>query len=346
MMTSRATIGEVAINAVPMATNQGFINVIGKEDKVCSEFLAYWIKQNRSLFEDRAYGATFKELSKSNFKTIAINLPPLAEQHAIAHVLRTVQQAREARQREIELERERKAALMQRLFTHGTRGEPRKQTEIGEMPESWQVYRLGAMSRISYGLTVNETRRNSTQRAPYLTVAHVTRGALRLKEVREIGMVKGDAESYRLRGGDVLLVEGNGNPELLGSAAVWNDELPFALHQNHLIRARPDRSVVLPKWMMSYLNSDAGRAQLLGKAKTSSGLSSINSSIVTNLQIPLPPLSEQQMIVEVFDVSDAKLSALEREVSLLDELFRALLEEVMTGRLSALPSVATIAEVG
>ena len=66
-------------------------------------------------------------------------LPPLPEQRAISRVLRAVQQARETRLHEITLERERKAALMEHLFTHGTKGEPTKQTEMGEMPESWKV---------------------------------------------------------------------------------------------------------------------------------------------------------------------------------------------------------------
>ena len=66
--------------------------------------------------------------------------PPRAAR--IANVLRAVQAAREARQREVSLERERKATLMAHLFTHGTRGEPTKQTPIGEMPVSWEVRRL------------------------------------------------------------------------------------------------------------------------------------------------------------------------------------------------------------
>ena len=65
--------------------------------------------------------------------------PPLPEQRAIAHVLQTIQEAKFTRQREITLERERKAALMDYLFSHGTKGESRKQTEIGEIPESWEV---------------------------------------------------------------------------------------------------------------------------------------------------------------------------------------------------------------
>lgn len=339
MMTSRATIGEAVINTVPMATNQGFINILCNENLLDNVFLVYWIKHHKQALEARGYGATFKELSKSNFKSMPIFLPPLPEQRAIAHILQTVQNAIQARRNELDMERERKAALMQHLFTHGTRGEATKQTEIGEMPESWEICSLHNIAQVAYGLTVNETRRKTAHHVPYLAVANVTRGALRLDEVKRIGTLPGDNERYRLLRGDVLLVEGNGNPALLGSAAVWNDELPFALHQNHLIRARPNQDRVVPAWLMGYINSDDGRAQLFGKAKTSSGLRSINSNLVAHLLIPLPSISEQRMITETMDTCDSKITALEKELALQEELFRALLEELMSGRLSALPLV-------
>jgi type I restriction enzyme S subunit len=278
-----------------------------------------------------------QRLSKSTLENLTIPLPPLPEQHAIAQALKAVQEAKQARQRELELERERKAALMEYLFRHGTRGEVRKQSEIGEMPESWNVVRLGDIAAVAYGLTVNQNRRGSQQQVPYLTVANVSRGALRLNDIKQIGVLHGDAQKYRLCAGDVLLVEGNGNPKLLGSAAVWHDELPFALHQNHLIRARPDQTVVVSEWLMSYLNSDRGRAQLLGRGKTSNGLHSINSRIVADLLVPVPTMREQQQVTQVLTSCDQKVITLEREIAYVDELFHAILEEIMTGRLSALP---------
>ena len=89
------------------------------------------------------HGTTgIRNLIFEDYKNSRISLPPLPEQRAIAHILQTIQEAKAARQRELALERERKAALMDYLFSHGTKGEPRKQTEIGEIPESWGLVEL------------------------------------------------------------------------------------------------------------------------------------------------------------------------------------------------------------
>jgi len=74
---------------------------------------------------------------------LSISCPPPCEQRAIAHVLQTIQQAIQIRRKELELERERKAVLIQHLFTHGTQNEPTKQSEIGEIPEGWDIVPLG-----------------------------------------------------------------------------------------------------------------------------------------------------------------------------------------------------------
>ncbi len=130
-MTSRATIGEVVINTVPMATNQGFINIVGDESIVFNEFLAFWIQNNKDVLVARSHGVTFKEITKPNFKLVPILLPPLPEQRAIAHILRAVQAAREARQREVSLERERKAALMAHLSPTAPAASRRNRRRLG-----------------------------------------------------------------------------------------------------------------------------------------------------------------------------------------------------------------------
>ena len=90
---------------------------------------------------------------------------------------------------------------------------------------------------------------------------------------------------------------------------------------------------------MNYVNTDNGRTQLFGRAKTSSGLHSINSRVIGSLQIPIPSLAEQDTISNILQACNAKLDSLAKEEAFLDELFKAILEELMTGRLSAVPLI-------
>jgi type I restriction enzyme S subunit len=86
LLTSRATIGEVVINKIPMATNQGFINIEPKNVNLM--FLFYWLKNNRKFLNQMAIGSTFNELSKSVFKKIDILIPEDPnEQKRIADIL-------------------------------------------------------------------------------------------------------------------------------------------------------------------------------------------------------------------------------------------------------------------
>ena len=81
-----------------------------------------------------------------------IPLPPLDEQRKIAGVLGVVQRAMEQQERLIALTTELKKALLHQLFTQGLRGEPQKQTEIGPVPESWEVVPLGLLAKSKQAL--------------------------------------------------------------------------------------------------------------------------------------------------------------------------------------------------
>jgi type I restriction enzyme S subunit len=332
---------QVIVESLPEPFGVGTTEVIpfkAKSGVSQREYLFYFLLRSgvRNDLAGKMEGSTGRQrLKPRTLKSLRVPLPPVDEQRAIADALKSVEDAMQARRQELEIERERKAALLDLLVVKGTRGETLRSTPVGEQPQGWGLQKLGEIAEVAYGLTVNKSRRSSEQCLPYLRVANVTRGKLDLDEMKEIGVLEGDEERYRVRQGDVLMIEGNGNPDLLGSAAMWNDELPLVLHQNHLIRVRPESSTVLPAWVMSYVNSSQGRSQILSRAKTSSGLHTINSRVVKSMLMPVPPLEEQQEIVGALAACDEKTAALDREIELHEELFQALLEELMTGQRSA-----------
>lgn len=93
MLTKRAPVGLVAINAAPMATNQGFLNF------ECGPllrplYLAYWLKANRAYLERVANGSTYPELYAGDLFEFEIAVPPVGVQDAILKVVNAVQYIR------------------------------------------------------------------------------------------------------------------------------------------------------------------------------------------------------------------------------------------------------------
>lgn len=87
LLSSRAPIGLVAINTVPMATNQGFKSFVPDPNLVISDYLYWWLRGNTRALQSLGRGATFAEVSKSIVADIEFPLPPIEEQRRIAAVL-------------------------------------------------------------------------------------------------------------------------------------------------------------------------------------------------------------------------------------------------------------------
>ena len=114
--------------------------------------------------------------------------------------------------------------------------------------------------------------------------------------MKEIKILESEIEKYRLQDGDVVLTEG-GDWDKLGRSAIWRNQIPNCVHQNHIFRARVKASDVLPEWLMYYTNSELGQNYFKDASKQTTNLASINLTQLRACPIPLPRLVEQRRIV-------------------------------------------------
>lgn len=304
----------------------------GVSDKL---FLFYYLLRHniRAELAGKMEGTTGRQrLNKSTLENLEIPLPPLAEQRAIAHTLRTVQAARAARQREAALERERKAALMQRLFTQGTRGEPTKTTEIGEVPVSWEVDELAKVADIVYGVQAAVAHlKDSSVGIPILTNVNIRNdGVLDLSTLRYYDLPQHKRELLLLRKGDVLFNWRSGSQEHVGKTTIFDIDGDFTF-SSFILRFRT-RSGLHNHFLFYYLHWLKSEGFFVQNRQQSSVNSVFNASVAATIPVILPSFEEQRTIAEILRACDTKIAALEREAAAHDELFKALLEELMTGR--------------
>ena len=302
------------------------------------EFLTHYFRTDfaRRFLVSKSARLAITNISQATLSSCPIPLPPLPEQRAIAHILQTIQEAKAARQRELALERERKAALMDHLFSYGTKGEPRNQTEIGEIPESWKLGAIGEICEriIDYR---GRTPKFSESGIVHLRSSNVKEGRLILNDDEITYVTDETYKSFMTRGlpkaGDVIFTtEGP-----LGESAMVPPNFHFSLAQR-MILLRADKTVLDSSYLLYVLYSEQVRKEYLGRA-TGSTAKGISSKNFQQVQVPLPCLPEQREIAISLTACDAKIIALEQEAARLDELFHAMLEELMTGKRSAVPLI-------
>ncbi len=277
-----------------------------------------------------------RNLMFQDYKDTTIPLPPFPEQRAIAHILHTIQEAKFTRQREIELERERKAALMDFLFSHGTKDEPRKQTEIGEIPESWEVMRL--LDTVIFTKKPKDLRYSEYKEIPFVPMELIPIA----KHYSEDFILKTNDElksGTYFELGDILLAKITPSFENGKQCIFKNLPTPFGIATTEVIPIREVEGVSDISFLFYYLLLPTVRTSLAGKMQGTTGRQRLNKEALVNLEIPLPPLTEQHTIANIFRAIDDKTAALEREIELIDELFHAMLDELMTGQRSAVPLI-------
>lgn len=256
-------------------------------------------------------------------------LPLLPEQKKIAHILSTVSRAIEAQERIIQTTTELKKALMHKLFTEGLRNEPQKQTEIGPMPESWEVVELGDMlSLAQYGMSV---KGNPEGNYPILRMTNQVDGQIVGRNLQYVDISDTDYAKFKIERGDILFNRTN-SLDLVGRTAIFDIDGEFVF-ASYLIRLRTNDRQLDPFFLNCYFNTDEIQVRLKSIATRAISQSNISASRLKGFQIPKPSLGEQEEIVAYAMALDRKLDVHRSKQEQLQALFRTLLHELMTAKI-------------
>ncbi|MBM3134182.1 MAG: restriction endonuclease subunit S [Chloroflexi bacterium] len=248
-----------------------------------------------------------------------------AEQRRIARVLATVQTAIEQQARLIALTRELKSALMRKLFTEGLRGEKQKETEIGLVPESWNVVKIGSLGKCVTGTTPKTAVKEYYLPAEYDFIAPADLGHTR--DIYGSGKKisgKGLSAIRSLPKNAVLCVCIGSSIGKVGMT--WKEQSATNQQINAIICNKKHN----PKFVYYLLDyfSDYWRG-----FATFGPVPILNKSRFEGIDVPAPStLDEQNEIAELLAGLDSKYEFHDKKKTLLEELFRTLLHHLMTGQ--------------
>jgi len=314
-------VGKIGMTADDMSATNQQINSLICKSRYDPHYIYYSLVYNRPLLESAAVKTTVSILNKSNFEEFKIVVPPLPEQRKIAAVLSLVQRAIKQHERLIQLTTELKKALLRKLFTEGTRGEPQKMTEIGPVPESWEVLKF------SRGVEIKKGQVDPKQ-APYNRMLHVgpenierdTGRLISLKTNEELGIKSGN---YYFTKKEVLYSKIR---PYLNKVAIPDFEGTCSADMYPL---KPKENLFIREFLAQFLLSEIFRQQAISH-QDRTGIPKINRNQLGSTLIPKPSIREQKEIADLLGLLDEKLKVIEKKRQLLQSLFRTLLHQLMT----------------
>lgn len=332
-----AKIGEAirlnrrAINTVPCCVDNNMMAFI---PIICQLKYAFYWSKGIDLY-DFTNATTVPAIRKTDLEKISFPLAPLAEQQRIVDRIESLfaklDEAKEKAQAVVDSFETRKAAILHKAFTGELTAKWRE--DHGVRMESWGKRLLSTVSSLQTGLMKGKKYTGKTVELPYLRVANVQDGFLRLDEIKKIDVEEKAISRYSLAVGDVLFTEG-GDFDKLGRGTVWEGQIKNCLHQNHIFVVRPNPEVLNPYFLSYQAGSRYGKAYFLSCSKQTTNLASINSTQLKNFPVLIPSIAEQEMIIKLInsflekelhakEVADAVLAQIDlMKKSILARAFR------------------------
>lgn len=327
LLCTRATIGELKINSIPMATNQGFKNIT-VNNSGNAEFLYYLLQTKKSRMLDLAIGSTFLEISKTALSKILLQIPMRDEQNKIADALSDMDNLVVVLEKQIAKKKAIKQGAMQELLTGkrrlpGFSGEWRyfnlmKNSKV-KARIGWQGLKKSEYLDSGYALLVTGTDFDDG-RVLWDGCHYVTRS--RYEQDRNI----------QLQNNDILITKDGS----LGKAALVQGLTKPATLNSGIFVIRPLQDAYDPVFVYQILSSFVFK-NFLDRLSAGSTIIHLYQKDVGKFEFLLPPtIAEQKAIAEALSEMDADIAALENKLTKYRQVKQGMMQQLLTGKIRIL----------
>ena len=194
------------------------------------------------------------------------------------------------------------------------------------MSEAWTWRPLGELFEIGAGKTMSAAARNGVDKTPFLRTSNVLWDEIDLLSIDEMSIPEHELPAKLLRQGDLLVCEGGE----IGRAAIWNGQVETMSFQNHLHRLRPIAPNVEAHFYVFFLQSAFTQLGIFEGAGNKTTIPNLSRSRLAGLDVPQPPLDEQQAISAALSQVRHAIQAQRQSIAVAEELKRAAMQTLFT----------------
>jgi len=321
-----ATCGTV--NLIPPRTyitgNSMCLDNLSRE---VSKFYLFYATQFRT-FSDVISGSAQPQITGEGLKKVSLPIPPLLEQKKIASILTSVDEVIENTQIQIDKLQDLKKATMNELLTKGIGHTEFKDSELGQIPKSWEIVSCeDVCKKIMVGIVITPSKYYTDVGVPVFRSANVTEEGINFRNLKYISEESNELlKKSKLTVGDVLTVR-TGYP---GTSAVVqaNGE---GCNCVDVVISRPNKEVIHTNFLCYWINSNYGKGEVL---KKQGGLAQqhFNVGDLRELKLVLPCLDEQRRVLNILESQSMRLEVVEQKLHQTQSLKKSLMQDLLTGK--------------
>ena len=291
IMSFKLSIGKVAITQREMYSNEAIMAFINKGSLRIEPTYLYYLLLAHEWVNETNKAVMGKTLNKATLSKIKVHIHSLAEQQEIICTLDKVSNIISARKQQlIELDNLVKARFVEMFESYSS-----DTVKVGSV---FQAIRNG----------VSPSTRG-TCAVKVLTLSAITQGAFDESAWKRGMFDEPPADDKRISKTDLYICRGNGNKELVGTAAYSKHNFPDVVFPDTIIAARVDTSKICLPYLFYAWKHPAVRMQIESGARTTNGTFKINQKTLSEIEIMLPPLDVQiQFAAFVNQVDKSKVT--------------------------------------
>lgn len=312
LISVRAPVGDVNINNIEACIGRG-LGAIRATSSSNYKYLYYAIQKYNNQLKKASQGSTFEAINSNDLKGLKLLIPHIDEQEKIALILSNVDEQIDNVDALIEKNKELKKGLMQTLLTKGIGHTKFKKTEIGEIPEEWDVKKLECVFEIldSMRKPIKASDREKIEgNIPYYGASGVIDWINDYIFDEELILLGEDGENLNSRNSDLAF-------KISGKTWVNNHA--------HVFRVINKKECNID-FMVYYLEAKDYSIYIAGSAQPK-----ITQAQCRKFLLPLPEKQEQDKIASILLESDKKIEEYENKKQKLEELKKGLMQQLLTG---------------
>lgn len=312
LISVRAPVGDVNINNIEACIGRG-LGAIRATSSSNYKYLYYAIQKYNNQLKKASQGSTFEAINSNDLKGLKLPIPHIDEQEKIALILSNVDEQIDNVDALIEKNKELKKGLMQTLLTNGIGHTKFKKTEIGEIPEEWDVKKLECVFEIldSMRKPIKASDREKIEgNIPYYGASGVIDWINDYIFDEELILLGEDGENLNSRNSDLAF-------KISGKTWVNNHA--------HVFRVINKKECNID-FMVYYLEAKDYSIYIAGSAQPK-----ITQAQCRKFLLPLPEKQEQDKIASILLESDKKIEEYENKKQKLEELKKGLMQQLLTG---------------